>query len=240
LVRSTLVTSSAVRIEGALNTSLFSSGTSRKRFRAVRIVQAFYALFFSQRTSRGSSRAIGIRFTSEREDASGIGAAFSSAGFGSSPVYKRAMSITGTFDAATSFQVAIRSAVVIALIISSTVVYTDIGDGITILLVRIFTTISGTAGFSKSSASIATSISTAVRDGRRAIGVNGTRSTSSISLASRLTRGLTTIENTTVGVTNASSASSVGLTVVSASVGSTVGVILVVGNTNVRVDTTSG
>jgi len=230
----------AVGITGAFDTPLFTGRTSREKVTtAVRIIQAFYALFFGQRTSFGSSRAVGIRFASVREDASGIGAAFSSAGFSSSPVSKRAVGIASTFDTATSFNVAIRSAVIIAVIIVSTEIYTDVGKRIAVLLVCVFTTILISTGISCSSARIATSISTAVRNGSGAISIDGARSASSISLAFGLSRRLASIENSTIGVVNTSLARLIGLTVVSASVGGTASVISAVGNTLVRVYTTS-
>jgi len=230
---------SAVGITGAFDTLLFAGSTSRERVTAVRIIQAFYALFFGQRTSLGASRAVGIRLASVREDASGIGAAFSSAGFTSSPVSKRAVGIAGTFDTATSFNVAVRSAIIITVIIVSTEVYTNVGKRIAVLLVIDFTTILSSAGISYSSARIATSVGTTVRDGRGAISVDGARSASSIGLASGLSRRLTSIENSTIGVGNTSFASLVGLTVVSVSDLGAVAVILAVSNTLVRVYTTS-
>jgi len=193
LVRTAFFSSSAVGIEKAFYASLFSAGTSRKRFRAVRIIQAFYALFFGQRTRRSSNGAVGIGFTSEWEDASGIGATFSSSGFLSSPVDKRAVGIDGTFDTATSLQVAVRSAVIRAVIIGSTEIYANVGKRIAVLLVIIFTTILSSAGFPNGGARIATSIAAAVRNGCRAISVNLARSANSVGLASRLSRSLSSI-----------------------------------------------
>jgi hypothetical protein len=146
----------------------------------------------------------------------------------------------GTFDTATSFQVAVREALIGTIVVGGTKGHTSVGKRIAVRLVRDFTTIRSTAGVSVDGAIIATSVGTAVRSGGRAIGINlatnaGTRG----NIASRLVRGLSSVQSTALGVGSTSEASTIGLTIVLSSVLGTTGVIVSVSLTDVRVDATS-
>jgi hypothetical protein len=230
---------SAVGIVQTLNTLLFGSRASRIRVAAVGISQTFDASFLGVIASRSTGGTIRVGFTSVWEYAKGVIAALGSSGFSSSPVNKRAVSIGGTFYAATSFQVAVRLTVIQALIISGTEVYANVGKSIAVGLVINFTTIRVTARFTGGSASVATTVLTAVRSGSRAIGIDLARSAGSITLASRLTRGLTTVKNSAVSVGSASLASTIGLAIVSASVLLATIVVLSVGLTDVGINAPS-
>jgi len=240
VVRIANITSRAVIIKHAFNTLLFSSGTSGSSSAAtVGIEQTFNTLFLGQRTSRSSSRAVAIGVASVRNNASGIGTALGSGSFGISPVNKGAVTIAVTFDAATSVLVAIRKTVIRALAIVGTVVYTDVGNSIAVRLSGDFTTIGGTTALSSSITSIATAIGSAVRGGARTISIDGTRTASSVTLATRLVRDMSTIENTAISVGCASFAGTISLAIVSAGVGLAVAVVVGVGDTSVRIHANS-
>jgi hypothetical protein len=253
-----------VGIKHALNTSLFANRASRKIGTTVNIEYTFYALLESsiasrstgssavvikhafyarvvgQRASRGIGRAVSISVTGSRLDAQGVVAALSSVGFTSSPVGKRAVSRGGTFDTATSFQVAVREALILTIVVGGTEGHTSVSKRIAVRLVRDFTTIRSTAGVSVDGAIVATSVGTAVRSGGRAIGINlatntGTRG----NIASRLVRGLSSVQSTALGIRSTSEARTIGLTIVLSSVLGTTGVIVSVSLTDVRVDATS-
>jgi len=185
-----------MRIGRAFNTLLLGRGASRGGARAVRIVQACYAFLFRDRASRSAGRAISVSLAGERELASPVVATFSSAQFSSSPVVKRAVSGSGTFYAATSVYVAVRKAIILTIVISGTEGHAGVGDGIAVRLVVDFTTVERSAllGGRSSSARVATSITSTVRRGCRAIGVGRARSANtSGSVAFRLARCLSSI-----------------------------------------------
>jgi len=191
LVRTALVTGSAVRVIEALNTYLFAGGTSGSWFTAVVVEQAFYALFLGQRASRSSGRTVRISFAGEWEDASGIGTAFGSSSFSSSPVVKGAVGIRSTFYTTTSFQVTVRSTIIGTIVIGSTEVNANVGERIAVRLVRSFSSIDNSTFVSRwlKSTGIATSITSTVRSSSRAISIDITRSASTIREASRLVGG---------------------------------------------------
>jgi len=150
------------------------------------------------------------------------------------------MSGRGTFDAATSVPVAVREAVIRTIVISGTEGHTDVGDTITVRLVRDFTTVSIAALLTGTTTREATSIASAVRSASRAVGVDlaGSADTSS-SRASRLARDISSIEGSAVSVGKARLAGRIGLTIGSASVSQTSGVIGVVSGALERISATS-
>jgi len=208
----------------------------------VRIEQTFNASLLSNRASRGSGRAVIIRFASVREDASSLLLTLGSAKFGSSPVGKGAVSISGTFYAASTFNVAIRSTVIIAVVVGGTERHTGIGNRIAVRLVRNFTTIETAAFLARwaSSTSITTTISTTVRSSTGAIGILLARSAhTSCNIASGLSGNLTTIKGSAVSVGKTSLARLVGLAVLTASGSVAARVIISVLRTLVRITTNS-
>jgi len=173
-------------------------------------------------------------------DTSRINAALSSTGFSSSPVDERAVSVVGAFDAATSVKVAVRSTIIQTLTIIGTVIYTDVRLSIAVRLVSNFTTVRGATALSSCSASVATTIGTTVGSGSRAVGIDSTRSASSIALTTWLTGNMTSIENTTISVSHASLAAAIGLAVVSTGVRLAVSIVIdVVLLANIRITTNS-
>jgi hypothetical protein len=205
----------------------------------VRIVQAFYALFLGQRTSRSTSSTVSIGVASERFDASRIFTAFSSESFGISPVEKRAVSMRGTFNTATTIQVAVRSTLIITLIVISAVIHAYVGTSIAILLALDFTTIGIPTAFSYGTASITVSITTAVRSARGAIRICYAISAGSIGLATWLVWVNSSIESSAVGVGSTGSANTSLLAIVLASKGFAVIVIVGIIYAHVRVDAAS-
>jgi hypothetical protein len=146
--------------------------------------------------------------------------------------------IRSTFYTASTFNVAIRSAVIVAVIIRGTERHTDVGEGIAVRLVHDFTTIGATtrSGGRVRGTRITSTVFTTVRSRSWAIGVLGARSAdTSGDIASRLSRDLTSIKGSAISVGKTSLARSVGLTILSASIGEAIAVIITVSVTQVGV-----
>jgi len=146
--------------------------------------------------------------------------------------------ISRAFDAASTFKIAMRSTVIDTVGVCGTKSYTSVGEGIAVRLARNFTTVKTTTFLTSGTrcTRITTTIGPTVGSSAGAIGIHLARSTdTSISIASRLSRSLTSIKDSTVSVRSTSLASLVGLAVGSASLLFAVRVILTVGNTLVRV-----
>jgi len=162
-----------------------------------------------------------------------------SAVFNSSPVSKRTMSIRSALYTATTFNVAVRSTFIQAVVVGGTERYAKVGDRIAVRLVGNFTTIFGTTFVAiwTSGTGITTTIRTTVRCAEGAVGIHFARAAHpSCNIASRLSRSVTAVKDTTVIIGEASLAGTVGLAIPSASIGEAVSVILVVLLANVRVN----
>lgn len=122
--------------------------------------------------------------------------------------------------------------------IRSTISDAFVGLGITVRLVGYFTSINGSTLLSSraSRTGVATSVSATIGGSSRAIGVNGTRSTGSVGLASGLVRYSASIEVSAIGIGSASPAAPVSLAVSSASGSQTTSVIVGISVTLIRIN----
>jgi len=148
-----------MNVSGTFYALLLSNSAGRGGTAAVSVAQTLNTLLFGQGAGRVGGGAVIVGFTGDWERASVINANIS-AKLNSSPVVKGAVAVVTAFYAATLVEVAIRSTVIFAVVIGSTIVDADTSNGVAVRLVGLFTSIGGVT--SGRSASVATSISSAV------------------------------------------------------------------------------
>lgn len=136
-----IINVSAVVVSSAVYTLLCSSVASRGCTTTVVIIQALNTLVLCERAGREASsvaviiiiaKIIRAWFVTLREDAHEVSRAFGVLQLGSSPLGNRAMIIIIALNTATSLNGTARSTCILALIISGTEVYTNIGERITV------------------------------------------------------------------------------------------------------------
>ena len=229
-----------MRIENTLNALLFRSRAGTIGTGAVRIIQATNANLRQRKAGRGSSRTIRVSVASLRNNAPRIRAS-GLRGLSASPVAERALIVIGTFDTTSLVNVTEGSTLEwCAVGIAGTEVGADTVSAIAVQLVGNFSSVLTSAGVSSISAIVTASVGSTVRNVSRAISIHLARSTSSIGLTFRLSRNVTTIQTSAIGVGSASLAGLIGLTISLSGVGKTVRVILGVVNASVRIHADSG
>jgi len=145
-----------------------------------------------------------------------LGGALDESAFNTSPVSVRAARVIFALYATTFLYVAIRHAAVGTVDVERTVVYTQTNICVAVRLVGANTagrTIHRATSVSRRGTIVALTINTTVRKGRLAIRVGCARSTNTRRLTDRLSRDLSSIENTTVSVGSTSLAGTISLAV---------------------------
>jgi len=146
VVRTAVQTSIAMSINNTFNTNLLICGTGRgvSQTSTVVIIQALNALIFSWGTSLESVDIVGTVRVSHTDNitSGGVGATADPSSvtitegskrlLGSSPLSNWAVSVDGTLDAATTFNVAVRGACICTVGINGTEVDADTSEGVTV------------------------------------------------------------------------------------------------------------